>query len=1003
MHKVSRSLLFASILALGGLAACGDDVTVAPPGGGSTTITIAPNPATVAVGGTVNLAASTSTSGVTITGWSSSNTAVATVTNAGVVTGVAAGQAAITATASNGATAVATVTVSAASTQQQASVSISSITKGGLQNPVALNNVQGQIDVTLNVDPGQQNVQAVVLYVIDSATGTRTEVARQAIVSASIASAEGLEGLNLAIAQANASAAAAIAQNVPQQITLSFNTAAFTIQGTPTAPTGATVLYPNGRKQIRAELVLGTGTSQDQVASNSVSVFFNNQDGFYAVQEALSSTDVTGGVTSTVAPWTGTIWYQTGNGIRVVTVPVMYSGRTIASRTVQFDFVNTADVSTTIAGAGAQTVTLAVGTRADSGRLEVINAVATDGNAVSLVSYDPDGAAGPATTEFGIINAQPRGTINNNENIGVRLDSLRTDNVAPMATYNLAAVDSNWVNGVYSFLRTGNFSGVSDVAVGLANATAPFGATFQYQGCGSTTFTAATSGADIPECATDLTNRAYTGRIILRDRLGNTLTTPTFTFAVDKTAPRIQYLLPAQDSQVVRMTDDSVFHPAAATYENVTSNNAEFGVRYTDERSGFNVVTGSLRASITRLYPVGTTATTTCVLGTGTNCSTPASIIGTVETTELGADPTFRRYTVPIYGTAAGQDGLDAGYYTFRATLTDRAGNEAVILGGSTPVTTAAPLMKQAAIDVFAPQITGVTVPAILTGGATNIAFTPTGTDDLEVLMGDLALLYPDLNDGSSNGYIRWNGRHFPLYDAPWNSTLATPVGPGATFGANGLTIPGNFITRVEVVDNDSTPQQANAPDIVTTVGARLRDIKTISDWATDAVDSLAYSAGTSSLLTAPIFPAQVVTAGTTFGSREGNTADATRVNQFYVMSTTNTTVTVRAVGPTISVNPPFTRIEILRLNTATGVYDVLRGTLSAVSTADQGNNRFYTWTFTLDQSCPTGLPVCNAVTTQQNFAAGQIIRALGVDATGNALATLRWTVGSPGSVLLNP
>lgn len=945
MHKVSRSLLFASIVALGGLAACGDDVTVAPPTTGTGTVVVSPNPATVAVNGTVNMVADLGGAAVgqTVT-WSSSNTAIATVDANGVVTGKAAGSVAIQAKTSGNFSGSSSLTVTAASTSQQALVSIASITQGSLQAPVQLNNVAGQIDVTLNVDPGQQNVERVELVMIDSVSGAEKVVASQTILAgASVASAA--EGLSLSVAQA----VAAIAAGAPQQIVLSFNTAAFD-------PATGAVSFINGRKLVRARLVLGTGSSQDQVASNTIAITLNNTDGFYIVQSPLNAIDGKPQPNSATDDVNGFVWFQAGKGIQARTVPVMYSGRTVKSRVITFGG-GIASANRTINSGAISTDTIALVANAVTGingaRVEVVSAVATDGNPINLV------AAGNAR---GAINGQAIGS-NSNETIGVRLDSIRIDNAAPAVTFSIAATNpNNWVNAAYSFLQTGNFT-AADAQVGL-NGVRPWGAVFQYAGCGTAAYAAAATatGADIAECATDLTNSAYTGRVVVADKLGNTATSSAVTFGVDKTAPVITWLAPAQDSSVVRLAGDSVFHNTAQTYLNVTSANAKFGVRYTDERSGFDTTTAATvkpqARRITRLGPTGST----CALG-GTACAF-VTTLGPIEAAPmLGADARFRRDTVAIFGTLTA---ATPGYYTYETYVTDRAGNRSVTI------------TKKAAIDITAPNITGITVPAILTGGQ-PATFTPTGTDDLEVIAGNLGIHYADPNLGG-NGYIRWRRQIFPQYDAPWNTTLATPVGPGAPFGSAGLTIPGGFITRLETVASaDSAPQAAYANTVrnADQVSAFLFDIKRYATWL--AADSAtAYAASTSSNLTAPIFVGNLAnTADTTFFARPANDK---KVHKIYVESYTNSVVKVTAVGPTVAVNPPFSRIEIVRLNTVTNEYDVVVGTLSAPVANDQGTNRFYTWTFTIST---TGAGAGQAV-----FATGNIVRAIGVDANGNGLST---------------
>lgn len=960
MHKVSRSLLFASIVALGGLAACGDDVTVAGPNEGSGSVVVSPSPATVAVGGTVNMVADLNgaAAGQSVS-WSSSNSAVASVdASSGVVTGVATGSVAITAKAGTY-SGSATVNVGSAgtpSTNENATVSIASVTQGGLGQPVLLNNVQGQIDVTLNVDPGQQNVEMVELVVVDSISGEETVVASQAI-TASASVAAGLEGLALDVAKANVQAAAAIAAAVPQQIVLSFNTASFDPE------TGA-VAFLNGRKLITARLVLGAGSSEDEVASNSVSVLFNNVDGFYVVQTPVNSIEGRNQPNSAIGP-NGFVWFQAGNGIAIKSVPVIYSGvRTVASRTIAVSTINPANgaiagnvVSKTVAGDGIRNDTLDVGAvEMERLRVTVNGAVDTEGNAFTLVGNDGHGVINAQDIE----KATPAKAAN--AMIGTRIDTIRVDNVAPnMGTYTInATAPNNWVNADFEFISSSTWSGVSDGGVGMPGSF-PFGATFEYAGCGADDFVAGetATGADIDECATDLTNKAYSGRLAAADKLGNAAKTGSVLFGVDKTAPVIAYLTIDEEATIADIEGDSVFMVGAETYAGVDADNAVFGVRYTDERSGFDTLTVlPQRVRVTRMAKYNNASE--CALGTAT-CDF-VNVLGEIES----GDPTFRRDTVSIFGgdlaDSYGLAGTDDGYYTYETFVVDRAGNKS------------ATIKKHVAIDNTAPLITGITVPATMTPGSSSVTFVPTGTDSLEVIEGSLVLAYPASSEMAARMTIRYPRTMFPQYDAPWNTTLATPVGPGA-IGTDGLTVPNVFIGRLEMVDASGMPVAADTtmtlkPD---SVGANLYDIKMGSSWATTGDSATAFAAGTSTLLMAPLYDTQIA-AGTPFFGRSVTTWT------IFPAGTVDGKLAIRATGPTVAVNPPFTNIVVTRLNTVTGEWDYVTGTVSNVVTNDQGATRFYTWTFT-------------PAASEAEVASGDTFRVIGIDSEGNGLSTADYLV----------
>ncbi|HWJ14024.1 MAG TPA: Ig-like domain-containing protein, partial [Gemmatimonadaceae bacterium] len=171
MQRVVRSSLV-GLLTLAGLTACGDKVTVpptqtTPPDQVVHSVTVTPSSVSLKVGDKVTLAASVDAgAGVTNRGvtWSTSSATVATVDANGTVTAVAGGTATIIAKSA------ADPTVSGAAVVQVAAVVNASLTVGQINQtvcvvggactsiPANLSNVAGQLDVTLNVDPGTQTV-----------------------------------------------------------------------------------------------------------------------------------------------------------------------------------------------------------------------------------------------------------------------------------------------------------------------------------------------------------------------------------------------------------------------------------------------------------------------------------------------------------------------------------------------------------------------------------------------------------------------------------------------------------------------------------------------------------------------------------------------------------------------------------------------------------------------------------------------------------------------------
>ena len=167
----------AAILALAtfGLAAC-ESKTVVGNNETPLTISVSPSSVTLNVGGTAQIVALV-TGGPTGTAhtatWSSSNANVASVDANGVVTAKAAGSTSIIATATADATvkAAAAVTVNAVQHVDTVppSVSIKSITEND-GDAVDLQDVEGSINVVLNVDVPTGNAVSAVNWLVDGQT-----------------------------------------------------------------------------------------------------------------------------------------------------------------------------------------------------------------------------------------------------------------------------------------------------------------------------------------------------------------------------------------------------------------------------------------------------------------------------------------------------------------------------------------------------------------------------------------------------------------------------------------------------------------------------------------------------------------------------------------------------------------------------------------------------------------------------------------------------------------
>lgn len=684
MHKVSRSLLFASIVALGGLAACGDDVTVAGPGTGTGTVIVSPNPAEIAVNGTVNMVADRSgaAAGQTVA-WTSSNTAIATVDAAsGVVTGKSNGTVAVTATTTGGFSGSATVKVGSGE-GGTASVTIASITTGNLQTPVNTNAVAGQIDVTLNIDAAGQALSKVELVVKDSASGAEAVCATQTISAASLAAKA--EGVSASIAAgANESVAAA------STVTLSCNTAAVAANGA--------VNFTNGPKTISARVYDGAGALIN-TAANSVRVNFANVSGFVVKLENTPSTPAAlrtaeGTAVSTVDG----LLYQQG-GVKVTLTGVNYTaGQTASFASVGGSLTQIPPVGTTVPNAGPATVALTFAPVAGTQNFTATASATALAGAQGLYAV----AIGGSTTTGGSVGPTA---------VSGGVNQIRVDNVAPVSTGAFAAalVNPFYVNGTYSFAaaNTALFTAPTapaDAAVGGTKVRFFAGTPAQITALSLT----APDFAPLKEITTGeqldatLVNSAYRVAAVTSDALGNFVVQKlTPTFGVDKVAP-------TGFAFVATTPADSSINPTAV-YDFVEAD-------FADNASGFGLA--PLFVNITRT--------------TGTTAATKDICVAPMTTGTAGACVIVPQAPTFTFDASAAAEG----YYNMSTTLSDTAGNRT------------APLVRQFLVDNTDPTVAGgIAIPATIAAG-TSVAFSQNLTDNLDLGAATLSILYPALPAG---------------------------------------------------------------------------------------------------------------------------------------------------------------------------------------------------------------------------------------------------------------
>ncbi len=999
MSKLYRSMLWSGLV-VAGAAACGDDVTVAPPPTPTVrSISVAPNGVTVGIGANIITfsAAVNADAGVTnlAVTWSTSDATKATISQTGQVTTLAAGSVAIIAcsqlapsvcgnatlniatgavtsvtvtpanasfvvgqppvtftasvqgtnnpaqtvtwsTASGASTVVsvgattgivtivgagtevvracataaptvcgsASVTVSTVASTP-AVISIKSITVGNTITPVILTNVAGQIDVTLNLDAGTQTVTNV-----------------QVLIDGVVACQQGFSGIQAQAAKAQAAALLSDSASAALvvEIVCSINTAAFdNLTGVP--------LYFNGPRLVSARVNL---VGSAPVATPSTTLIFNNQSGFVVLLTSSNAPDAN----SAINPITGLQWL--GGSVTVSFIGVSYVAGGVTISNASFPLFGKTISAALTAGLGSVTFTdattwsatnLGVGNYLSPKAGEPVpvgTAVLSDGQTVVVGNAILNLGAAPAGSStlapFGTIrldNVGPGATPANPDDI--------PDGIAQLAITN-AAMAAVWVNAATSFAAGNAALGVAslatlnastagvDVEEGVDAIAVTFFATAAGAalpaGCSTTGLTAITLGSQLVETTISL---SYRVRVIFKDALGNVSCAslnpggvPGAQFGADFTAP----------------TGTVTAGPAAGP-PGLNVDPGNFSVTASDNASGF--LATPLLVIMSRLNVGGTT---TCVIGSGTGCVTPAAQALTFD--------------------ATGAAGIIEGYYTTSITLVDQAGNQTVLVTA-----------RLYEIDVTVPGFAGgISLPALIAGAATN-TFLATATDnlDLNAIFGNVTyplatLQYPSQTIGA------------------WGPPLETSVAVAYAVAnwvrcinaAGSFAVASGPPTGIALTVSDQTI--LNATTLASAAfGANAQPCVDPPSAVTGSVGNIPAASILSFIQNAPAY---------------GTGLTQVDIDGAGVVAPSSTTVTLTAVADVAlsSSADPFTRVDFFYLS---GGVQIKIGTATVVL-AQTSTNRTYTYTVVWDPDA--AVPV-GAVT----------VVALGVDALGDAVLTVTQTV----------
>lgn len=326
----TKSGLLGLALCMAVLAACENKapiVNVTLPTDSTPTVIalkIVPSSLTLNVGESRTLTAVVTGSANQAATWTSSTPTVATVSAAGVVNALTVGSTTITAVSAASATArdAINVTVVATGPVGQSTVSIQSVTQGGTVFPVAINNVQGQIDITLNVDIPQGSGVSSVVTKIDTVT----------VCTQTFTNGTASDGVDAAQA--------------PVLILCSVNTAAYDSTGV----SGATPKFLNGVHTVSAQIIgpgadpIATSVRQDYIFNN---LNFINVALSYGRGCALSGSDPASINYPAGTTGPGTLWC--GGSVTFGLRPVNY----VPSAGTTNQNVNSASLSVTTGGLGS--------------------------------------------------------------------------------------------------------------------------------------------------------------------------------------------------------------------------------------------------------------------------------------------------------------------------------------------------------------------------------------------------------------------------------------------------------------------------------------------------------------------------------------------------------------------------------------------------------------------------------------------------------------------------
>ncbi len=850
-------------------------------------------------------------------------------------------------------------------------ISIQSITTGATFIPVNINNVVGQVEFSLNMEPGANTVAGV-----------------DVLIDGVVAASQNFSALQWETARAKA-LAERDAGNAEADVViiLSVNTAEYDCIKVGSTTCNGVTTYKNGARQISAQARIQNLTP---VATPTQTLIFNNANGVHV------KTFATTGTTANALSIAG-LRYDRG-GLNVVVVPVVYNaGQTMVANAGTMVIFGNAGCDASGGGPRALPLTApAAGSSDWTATFSQQNPLgAPPGFLGTVARYEFNGCAafnaiGESVYFAGVDNNGDQllfpgsAPLNVNAVTSLRLDNRASGAMTPTFVGNPNIRQNGWINpgsatnplqltGLYTGANPNGWllNGAADAGVGVgAGNVAPWYNRMLRVGAGPLVDAAiATAGSGAPTApAPTLGPQDMCAVASATDALGNETILPFAGTACNAAPLAVSDVVGFGLSNILFAVD--VAAPTATYSGGLPANSRrnggtvglEFQVTVVDNgtvgNSGMqsaNAVRGTVQIRSQSLVPPSGAS---CFIGTFAG--------GVCNPVSVNAAPAF-----PLVPTTVVAASTTVGYYFNREYPQDAAGNQ------GTEVT------RVIAYDPAAnvPGLTTAIYNIPLTGN--SVTFNANASDNFDLWRDQYALTFAG---GLANPVI------FPM--TILNTFPASTIAPGSWTLVNSNVSAGfttsSFMRQVEDVTNGAGGPLAvsgaykptNLAGIVQDQATNLSGVANTAITGAQVTTGVSYTAAAAAQLIADFR----ISNGATSVSNNDHTACSAAA------SPNATTVTLNADvnGPTATFNPPFTRVDFYA--NYNGFLRLIGSQTTPVTTdngAAQGRRHRYSFTWTPFSTLGGVLGQILTGTDAAAICAGaQALYAVGVNAAGDALIT---------------